>query len=259
MTAWSLMKIHFRHYSGAIKEYDYLFFECFAEVPLEEEDQALQEGWLPDDYIDYPTDKTKSDWYQARQTRINISKFKETRSTKKSRKKCKEISTKCVLAKDIDLNIVKSIFEKYTKYRGFKAWEVEPLLVTEIHRKKFLLYYLNNKPIAFTFFRDVGTNSTFSTQFAWDYEEPKLYLGKYANVAEIDYCIENNKDYMYLGIGYERCCIYKSDYAGFEFWTGEEWSNDVDHYKFLCNRDSNITKTRDLDKIKTYDDKNFFK
>ena len=64
---------------------------------------------------------------------------------------------------------------------------------------------------------------------------------------------------MYLGAGYEKACIYKSDYQGFEFWTGEKWSKDVEHYRWLCERDSRIIKTKDLDKIKEYDDKNFFK
>ena len=47
-------------------------------------------------------------------------------------------------------------------------------------------------------------------------------------------------------------------YAGFEFWTGEEWSDDADHYRWLCDRDSKVEKTKDLDKIKKHDDKNFF-
>ena len=107
--------------------------------------------------------------------------------------------------------------------------------------------------------RDVGDNSVFSTQFAWDYQDPKLYLGKYANLAEIDYCISQGKDYMYLGFGYENSCAYKSTYKGFEFWTGESWLNNAEHYKFLCDRDSKIEKVSDLDKIKRYDDKHFFK
>ena len=140
-----------------------------------------------------------------------------------------------------------------------KKWDLNPLISAEPHRKYFLIYYQDNKPIAFTFMRDVGLNSVFSTQFAWNYENPKLYLGKYANLAEIDYCIEHNKDYMYLGFGYEKSCIYKADYEGFEFWTGEEWSDDTEHYKWLCERDSKIIKTSDLDKIKRYDDEHFFK
>ena len=252
------MKIYFRHYSGAITDHDYLFFDCMAKVSLNEEDEALKEGWLPDDYF-VPKGSQKSHWYQARQTRINLKKFADTRSTRKCRKKCKDIEVKYVKASDANIDILKGIFNKYFEYRNFKPWKLEPLLNLEIERKYFLLYYLNEKPIAFTFLRDVGSNSVFSTQFAWDYLEPKLYLGKYANVAEIDYCILNKKDYMYIGAGYETCCIYKSDYAGFEFWTGEKWSDDVEHYKFLCERDSKIIKTKDLDKIKRYDDKNFFK
>lgn len=251
------MKIYFRHYSGAINQYDYLFFDCMAKVSSEEEDSALQEGWLPDDYF-APKNNLKSDWYQARQTRVNLKNFTDTRGTRKARKKCRDIEVKYVKAKDVDVNVIKNIFEKYFKYRSFKPWKLEPLLQLEINRKYFLIYYLDNKPIAFTFMRDVGLNSAFSTQFAWDYENPKLYLGKYANLAEIDYCIANNKDYMYTGVGYEKSCIYKSDYQGFEFWTGEKWSDDVEHYKFLCERDSSIIETKELDQIKRYDDKNFF-
>ena len=44
------MKIYFNHYTGRMTDYDYLFFDCFAEVPEEEEDTALEGGWIPDDY-----------------------------------------------------------------------------------------------------------------------------------------------------------------------------------------------------------------
>lgn len=256
------MDIYFRHYAGAITEYDYLFFDCMAIVPLAEENQALEKGWLPDDYLikrDCLGNILKSHWYQARQTRIDLRKFKDTRSTRKARKKCKDITTKCLNAKEVDLDILNDIFNKYFEYRNFKKWDLEPLIFAEPHRKYFLLYYQNNKPIAFTFMRDVGSNSVFSTQFAWDYENPKLYLGKYANLAEIDYCMEHDKDYMYLGFGYEKSCIYKADYEGFEFWTGEEWSDDIERYKFLCERDSELKSLHELDKCKEHDDQKFFK
>lgn len=234
-----------------------------AKVEDHEEDKALSEGWLPDDYF-APKDSIKSHWYQARQTRINLKKFEETKSSKKTRKKCKDITTQYISAENIDLDTINVIFNKYINYRNFKSWELEPLIKNEIDRKFFIVYYINenngswHSPIAFSFLRNVGSNSVFSTQFAWDYENPKLYLGKYANLAEIDYCIEQRKDYMYIGAGYEECCIYKSDYKGFEFWDGKIWSEDVDHYKFLCARDSKIIKLKELDEIKQHDDKIFF-
>ena len=42
------MKIYFKHYSGAITEYDYLFFDCMAKVGSHEEDQALNAKMLSD-------------------------------------------------------------------------------------------------------------------------------------------------------------------------------------------------------------------
>lgn len=255
------MRIYFKHYCGAMSEYDYLFLDCMAEVALFEEEQALQEGWLPDDYIikkDSLGNILRSHWCQARQTRINLSKFKDTRSSKKCRKKCRNIEVKPFTTKQVDIGILNKIFYKYIKYRDFKSWDLEPLILAEPNRKYFLLYYHEGDPIAFTFLRDVGDSSVFSTQFAWDYEEPKLYLGKYANLAEIDYCIEQEKDYMYIGAGYESICSYKSDYNGFEFWNGEVWSDDINQYRFLCERDSGLEKLSELDKIKEHDDKEFF-
>ena len=111
------MKIYFRHYSGAIMEYDYLFFDCMASVPAEDEDKALVEGWLPDDYFN-PKNDEKSHWYQARQTRICLNKFLDSKSNKKTRKKCKNILTKVIRARDVEMDILNCIFEKYIKYRN---------------------------------------------------------------------------------------------------------------------------------------------
>lgn len=256
------MKVYFKHYTGAITAYDYLFFDCMAEVSLEEEDQALEEGWLPDDYvikIDSEYGISKSHWYQARQTRIDLPKFCDNAKTRQLRNRCSEISTKIFNCKDVDMDSLRVIFSKYLNYKDFKYWDLDKVIISEPERKHFLIYYYLGKPVAFTFLRDVGTASVYSVQFAWDYEEPKLYLGKYANLAEIDYCIENNKTHMYIGLGYENACRYKADYKGFEFWNGELWSSNKKKYKELCKRDSDIKLLSDLEKCKDHDDQNVFK
>ena len=53
-------------------------------------------------------------------------------------------------------------------------------------------------------------------------------------------------EYVYLLGGYEKCCLYKSSYLGFEFWTGKEWSKDIELYTRLVERDEKI-------KIENYD------
>ena len=148
-----------------------------ARVPKEDEDKALVEGWLPDDYFN-PKNDEKSHWYQARQTRICLSKFLDSKSNKKTRKKCRNILTKVIRAKDVDMDILNSIFDKYIKYRNFKPWKLEPLIELEVDRKFFIIYYSPSEggswhdPIAFTYMRDVGINSVFSTQFALGLRKP---------------------------------------------------------------------------------------
>jgi hypothetical protein len=45
---------------------------------------------------------------------------------------------------------------------------------------------------------------------------------------------------VYMSSGYESCSIYKSDYQGFEWWTGLKWSKDVEHYRRLCYSDDKV-------------------
>ena len=82
-------------------------------------------------------------------------------------------------------------------------------------------------------------NIATSIQFCWDYHKPKIFLGKYSCIKEIEMCIDAGLEYVYLGGGYENMCVYKSMYQGFEWWTGSEWSKDKEAYKILCNSDTN--------------------
>ena len=77
-------------------------------------------------------------------------------------------------------------------------------------------------------------------QFIWDYEDPKLSMGNVAQMFECEQARLNQCDYVYLMGGYEKCCEYKSEFSGFEFWTGLEWSSDVDLYKNLISRDQKV-------------------
>ena len=68
-----------------------------AELKPQEENEALEGGWLPDDYliIKNKNGKTKSSrWYQARQTRIALKNYKDTKSAKKTRKKMQRYKCK---------------------------------------------------------------------------------------------------------------------------------------------------------------------
>ena len=53
------------------------------------------------------------------------------------------------------------------------------------------IYYFQNKPIAFTEIKVFDSKHVLTGQFAWDYENPKLSIGTYATLYEIDWSIKN--------------------------------------------------------------------
>ena len=56
-------------------------------------------------------------------------------------------------------------------------------------------------------------------------------------------------DYLYVGCGYGLGGVYKSKFPGFEWWTGSEWSDDIQRYLALCERDSKVTNLAELNEV----------
>ena len=48
---------------------------------------------------------------------------------------------------------------------------------------------------------------------------------------------ERGFKHLYLGTCYSQTALYKTQFAGAEFFTGFRWSNDLDELKFIIRRD----------------------
>ena len=88
-----------------------------------------------------------------------------------------------------------------------------------------------------------------SIQFCWDYDNPKMFLGKYSVIKEMEYAKKMGFDWVYMGDGYQKICEYKCYFPGFEFWTGRKWSSDIDFYKKLISNDDKVKTIEDLDRL----------
>ena len=82
--------------------------------------------------------------------------------------------------------------------------------------------------------------SLVGVQFAWDYMTPQLSLGSVSTYQEVMIAQREGCRHYYMMGGYEVASVYKADVAGFEWWTGREWSQDRGQYLDLCARDSHI-------------------
>ena len=241
------MKLFFDHITGKLTNYDLIYSLPLAEFEDSEYDYAFENGWIPLSW--YYTELKNLTWINARNTRLVLDKVEFSKKQKYVLRK-KDIEVKILNSFDYDL--LSTIYKKYIKYRNFyeKGFEND----SEVFEKKdyidwkYFIYYYKDTPVAFTEFKVFDNKHVLSGQFAWDYENPKLGLGTYATLYEINWSYKNKYKNYYLSYGYETTSKYKSKYKGFEFWNGKEWVNNKSMYNKLCDNDSSIESIKDLNK-----------
>lgn len=223
------MKIFFNHIKGFGKVSDLEVIVNCAYGILEHDESsidALKEGWIP----------WEGKWYNERSTRIDLAVYKPTKTTKKLSKRIIAQSGN-VLA---DLEQYEELHEKYCQYHNFKRD-----IKLESFKDCSVIEYHTDKLIGISLYKQYDTQFV-AYQFIWDYADPKLSLGSVAQMIECETAKLLGCEYVYLLGGYEDCCRYKANYPGFEFWTGKEWSTDIELYTTLVSRDEKI-------KIENYD------
>lgn len=223
------MKVFFDHIQGFGKVSDLeVIVNCAYGILDADESSAgaLKEGWIP----------WKDRWYNERSTRINLAKYKPSKTTKKLSQKIYVQAGSVISNKDR----YEVLHEEYCKYHGFKR---------DIDLDNFadcdVIEYWHGELIGVSFYKQFE-NQFVAYQFIWDYKDPKLSLGTVAQMIECNTAKVLECEYVYLLGGYEQCCKYKGNYLGFEFWTGTQWSTDVELYISLVDRDEKI-------KIENYD------
>jgi hypothetical protein len=244
------VKLFFDHITGKLTNHDIIYSLTLAKFEEKEYCQAFEQGWIPLSW--YYTKLDGLTWINARNTRLLLKKFTFSKKQRKILRK-KDIRVEIHDKLDDALFItISDIYKKYIQYKKYyeKDYEEE----SEIFEKedyidwKYFIYYYKDKPIAFTELKVFDSKHVLTGQFAWDYENPKLGMGTYATLYEIDWSIKNKCKKYYLSYGYEKSNIYKSRFDGFEFWTGKSWIDNKLTYKKLCEYDTEVETLSDLNK-----------
>ena len=244
------MKLFFDHITGKLTNHDIIYSLTLAKFEEKEYCQAFEQGWIPLSW--YYTKLDGLTWINARNTRLLLKKFTFSKKQKKILRK-KDIRVEVHDKLDDALFItISDIYKKYIQYKKYyeKDYEEE----SEIFEKedyidwKYFIYYYKDKPIAFTELKVFDSKHVLTGQFAWDYENPKLGMGTYATLYEIDWSIKNKCKKYYLSYGFEKSSVYKSMFDGFEFWTGKSWIDNKLTYKKLCEYDTEVETLSELNK-----------
>ena len=228
------MRLFFQHLAGRITHFDWQYATMLATFDELEEQSALETGWLPHEY-------EPPFWFQGRQVRYDLSALKNSKKHKIPKR------IKYEFTKNVDFTRYQDIWSSYLAAKGFDDTQpIEQLFDIEPGKKQILEIYDYDELVAFSVIR--MEPAPISLQFAWNYHEPKLSLGSHTQYFEMMYLESIGEDYSYVCPGYEKTCIWKARFPGFEFWTGMEWSKDKNLYTKLCERDSDLIELDELAK-----------
>lgn len=223
------MKIKFNHNFGHQEQGEFFHIGCeLVEVAPEEYNSALEFGFLS------TIENNQVRWYQSRSTRV---------STSATNYNLLPNATLLSAPTPAQFKEMDHIYTSYCYYKKFKKYfEINSQLVND----RFMAYYDNDAFVAWAKLRHYTDRAIETCLFVWDYADPSLHLGTHSLEHEIAWSKQQGYEYVYLGPGYERSSIYKADMQGFEWWDGDQWSLDLDKYRWLCRRDSKIKLPADL-------------
>lgn len=223
------MKIQFNHNFGHQEQGECFHFGCeLVDVAPEDFDGALDFGFL------LTVDRGNLRWYQSRSTRVR------TANTNYQLLEDAKLIENPTSAELVEMD---HIYTAYCYYKKFKKYfEVGHRLSQD----RFMAYYQQDAWVAWAKLRHYTTRAVETCLFVWDYSLPATKLGNRSLEHEIAWAKQEGYEFVYLGPGYERSSLYKSEIQGFEWWDGAEWNTDVDRYRWLCKRDSKIKSVADL-------------
>jgi len=249
------MKIFFDHIAGNITNRELVYSPATAIFEDNEYEYAVESGWHiaeswgVDDFAWFNDTNAsgKKVWYQARSTRIDTDKFSE-KSRHRKRIRRAGLETKILDCTSVDNSLLWEVYRKYIDKKGFVDFysNQEDLFKPVYGDRSYITYSKNGKLIAFSVLEEVGLKSVVALQFAWDYEDPDLGVGYINKLYQFRLMKDRSRRYMYLGNSYERPSLGKSDYAGFEWWDGRKWSGDISLFRFLLEKESDISTLEDL-------------
>lgn len=203
-------------------------------------------GETPADIFDagfLPSSRYLDRFYLCRQVRVNLGKFKPSSENRRILRKGAGIEVKLVPRDKFDYTPERrTFFKTYADIKFgkdvmsferldalFAAPIISHLLVfTDTATGKEIgvaTLYLEGKALAFYYYA------------FYDLNYYARNLGMFMMTSAVALFAERGAKHLYLGTCYSDAALYKTQFAGAEFFTGFRWSDNLKELKFILNRD----------------------
>ena len=230
------MKLLFSEQNSDYENYQFPYAIWAIPEPDETPADIFNAGFLP-------SSRNLDRFYLCRHVRVNLAKFKQSSENRRILRKGAEIETKLVPRDKFDYTPERRQFFKtyadikfgkdvmtYERLDGlFGAPIISHLLVfTDAANGKEIgvaMLYLEGKALAFYYYA------------FYDLNYYSRNLGMFMMTSAVGLFAEHGGNFLYLGTCYSDAALYKTQFAGAEFFNGFRWSSNLKELKYILRRD----------------------
>ncbi|HEY2329576.1 MAG TPA: hypothetical protein VGI63_07155 [Verrucomicrobiae bacterium] len=205
-----------------------------------------EDGETPADIFDagfLPSSRDLDRFYLCRQVRVNLAKFKPSSENRRILRKGKDINVELIPRDKFDFTPERrQFFKTYADIKFgkdvmsferldalFAAPIISHLLVfTDAETAKEVgvaTLYVEGRSLAFYYYA------------FYDLNYYARNLGMFMMTSAAVLFAERGAESLYLGTCYSDSALYKTQFAGAEFFNGFRWSDNLKELKFILNRD----------------------
>lgn len=205
-----------------------------------------EDGESPADIFDagfLPSSRNLDRFYLCRQVRVNLKKFKPSSENRRIIRKGKGIGIELIAREDFDYTPERrQFFKTYADIKfgnDVMTFErLDALFASPIISHLLVFIDLEtNKEIGVATLYLEGKSLAFYYYAFYDLNYYARNLGMFMMTSAVELFSASGVKFLYLGTCYSQAALYKTQFAGAEFFNGFRWSDDLSELKFIIRRD----------------------
>lgn len=231
------MKIFFSEYKSDYSNYIFPYAIWAFPEDGDTPSKIFDSGFLPSTY-------NLDRYYMCRHVRIKLADFEASSENRRILRKGAGITQELVSREEFAITNERLEFcKKYadTKFGIDKMStnKLKSLFSSPVcsHVLVFFDEALSNEIGYIVLFLDESKTAFYYYAF-YNLDYPNKSLGMYMMTSTVAFVRQKEFRHIYLGSCYSKNALYKTQFAGFEFWNGFRWSENLSELKYLISRDS---------------------
>jgi arginyl-tRNA--protein-N-Asp/Glu arginylyltransferase len=230
------MKLLFSEQKSNYGNYQFPYAVWAFPEPGEKPSQIFNAGFLP-------SSRNLDRFYLCRQIRVKLAEFKASSENRRIQRKGQGITLALTPRGKFDYTPERRQFCKEYADRKFGKDVMTFERLDALFAAPIISHLLtfteseSGREVGVATILMEGDELAYYYYAFYDLEHPVSSLGMFMMTAAVQWFAERGCKYLYLGTCYAPNALYKTQFAGVEFFNGFRWSSDLAELKFIIGRD----------------------